>query len=87
MTAQFDAFMQKAEGRDCIAGWYAGGMERLDIGDNETYAAHGFNGDYTYDGNGEYDGVTRGAFDALNRLWRDLITERRAAAQPEASER
>jgi hypothetical protein len=89
VTAQYDAFMQKAEDREHVSGWYFEGMKRLGIGDNETYAAHGFNGDYVFE-DGEINGVTPGAFDALNGLWKAEIERRRAQgqdapAEPEAS--
>ncbi len=56
--------------------WYGTGQHLLGL-DEEAYVLHGFNSEQGEDR--EYA--------ALNRLWRDLIIQRREAAQPEASER
>ena len=77
MTAQYDAFRQKAEGVANIFGHWVDGMRRLGLNGDE-YVAHGFNGV------AEGGCVPQDAYDALNRLWRDLILLRRGAAQPEA---
>lgn len=69
---------------------WKGGMELLALTDGEcgTYVAHGFNGEYGRDEDGDVTDVPKSTFAILNRLWRDLIIQRREAAQPpEASER
>lgn len=75
MTAQYA--QQTTPG----ATWYTGqtmlGLSEL------AYELHGFNADGCSVGGAE-DGP---GYATLNRLWRDLIVQRREAAQPEASER
>lgn len=80
MTAQYDAH----KGGE---GYWGDGMERLGILEFEDYAAHGFNGDYIYDEDGDFAGVTPGAYATLNAIWRSLILQRRSAApSPEVTE-
>lgn len=90
VTAQYDGAMRRVEGADPKGRWYEQGMHRLGIEDDETYADHGFNGDHTYDDDGDFAGITPGAFEALNGLWKAAILERRsqvqdAPAEPEAT--
>lgn len=72
VTAQYDL----ATGGD---GYWDNGMERLEL-NMAQYAEHGFNSN-------EFGTGDDSVFATLNTLWRDLIQERRAQAQPEASER
>lgn len=81
MTAQYAQSLNLAPLRDNTA--YEDGQNALGL-DNEQYELHGFNADRAADASVQTD---MDGYDTLNRLWRDLITERRAAAQPEASER
>jgi len=76
----------------CMTAQYAGsqgeepyfvtGQEMLDL-DNRAYELHGFNAD----GDSSGENWHEGGYPILNRLWRELIIQRREAAQPEASER
>lgn len=81
-----------ADGSDCVTAQYnramggaslwCSGRNRLELTTTE-YIGHGFNAP-------DLDISARAALDiyaTLNALWRDLIQERRAQAQPEANER
>lgn len=83
-------------GRNCVTAQFAqrelGGTYWFDAldhlglteGDDGSYISHGFNAE-SYREERPYDQDE--AYTELNTLWRDLIQERRAQAQPEASER
>lgn len=58
------------------------GLRLLDLSTRE-YIDHGFN----TEPDPETDYLSPEAYRPLNTLWRDLIQERRAQAQPEASKR
>ncbi|MFJ2176427.1 hypothetical protein ACIOHE_26490 [Streptomyces sp. NPDC087851] len=71
------------------------GMEQIGLtsGDCGTYVAHGFNAESSdspeaygldSDDEGGASNAQQAAYVALNGLWRDLIAERRAAAEPAA---
>lgn len=79
MTAQY------AQKHDLGAYWWSA-IEPLGLADeDEDYEAHGFNADRTEQ---DYGSASENAYSTLNRLWRDLILQRREEAQPpEASER
>lgn len=74
-TAQYDRHMGGG-------GYYRGGQYKLELSEWE-YTDHGFNVEMNDEGYAPEE-----AYEPLTALWRDLITERRSAAQPpEASER
>jgi hypothetical protein len=62
--------------------WYVG-MEQLGLseGDYGTYVAHGFNAESYLPGDQNYD--SDDVYPVLNSLWRDVVTERLTAAQPD----
>ena len=72
VTAQYDRLM----GGEGV--WFDG-MDRLNL-DRMAYADHGFN-------SAPYGVDSNEVFATLNGLWNSLIAQRRAQAQPEASER
>lgn len=80
VTAQF--YLSTSQENEYDENWTFG-RRALGLNDKE-YADHGFNGTEWMEGNS----VPESTFATLNRLWRDLIIQRREAAQPpEASER
>lgn len=78
MTAQYAQSLGNED-----ADW-SDGMSALGLseGNGDSYVTHGFNSEYDYE-----TASRKGVFTTLNNLWRDLIAQRRAQAQPEASER
>lgn len=63
--------------------YWVAGMDQLGLteGDNGTYVAHGFNAEDYLPGDVNYD--TNDVYPVLNSLWRDVVTERLTAAQPD----
>lgn len=61
--------------------WQA--LDGLDLSEDGSYEDHGFNAERA----GVSYAADVAAYGALTALWRDLIIERRTAAQPEASKR
>lgn len=82
MTAQYAQMLGLADRSDDTA--YEDGQQSLGLDDGQ-YEGHGFNAEGASYCDLQTDMV---GYSTLNRLWRDLIIQRREAAQPpEASER